>query len=129
VPTQSLPVGSQLQVYRASAQDQRQILRLLEESRRSFAAFGPEDLPKLLASGVCTVALAGDALGAFLCVSVNRARWGFVRGLAIKNGWRTDEGLDAVLQSAARGGGHASGCLWHSAMAAACAAAGRLRTT
>ncbi len=100
MPTHSLPVGSQLQVYRASAQDQRQILRLLEESRRSFAAFGPEDLPKLLASGVCTVALAGDALGAFLCVSVNRARWGFVRGLAIKNGWRTDEGLDAVLQSA-----------------------------
>jgi ribosomal-protein-alanine N-acetyltransferase len=58
-------------------------------------------LPQLLASGACTVALAGDALSAFLCVSVNRARWGFVRGLAIKNGCRTDEGLEAVLQSAA----------------------------
>lgn len=90
-----------MQVYRASAHDQPQVLRLLEESRRSFAAFGPEDLPQLLASGACTVALAGDALSAFLCVSVNGARWGFVRGLAIKNGWRTDEGLDAVLQAAA----------------------------
>jgi ribosomal-protein-alanine N-acetyltransferase len=75
-------------------------MRLLEESRRSFAAFGPEDLPQLLASGACTVALDGDAIGAFLCVSVNRAGWAFVRGVAVQNGWRTDEGLGAVLAPA-----------------------------
>ena len=100
VSTQSLRDGSQLSVYRAALHDQPQVLRLLEESRRSFAAFGPEDLPQLLASGACTVALEGDAMGAFLCASVNRARWAFVRGVAIKNGWRTDEGLHAVLEPA-----------------------------
>ncbi len=86
--------------YRASVHDQPQIRRLLDESRRSFAAFGLEDLPQLLASGACTVALDGDAVGAFLCVSVNQARWAFVRGLAVRNGWRTQEGLEAVLEPA-----------------------------
>jgi [ribosomal protein S18]-alanine N-acetyltransferase len=100
VSTQSLRDGPRLQAYRASVHDQPQVLRLLEESRRSFAAFGPEDLPQLLASGACTVALDGDAIGAFLCVSVNRAHWAFVRGVAIKTGWRTDEGLRAVLEPA-----------------------------
>lgn len=90
----------QLQVYRASVHDQPQVLRLLEESRRSFAAFGPEDLPQMLASGNCMVALDGDAIGAFLCVSVNRARWAFVRGVAIRIGWPTDAGLKAVLEPA-----------------------------
>jgi ribosomal-protein-alanine N-acetyltransferase len=100
VSTHSFRDNHQLQVYRASVHDQPQVLRLLEESRRSFAAFGPEDLPQLLASGACTIAPDGDTVGAFLCVSVNRARWAFVRGVAIKNGWRTDEGLRAVLESA-----------------------------
>lgn len=90
-----------LQSYRASVHDQSQIRRLLDESRRSFAAFGLEDLPQLLASGACTVALDGDAVGAFLCVSINQARWAFVRGLAVRNGWRTQEGLQAVLDPAA----------------------------
>jgi ribosomal-protein-alanine N-acetyltransferase len=81
--------------------DQPQIRRLLDESRRSFVAFGLEDLPQLLASGACTVALDGDAVGAFLCVSSNQARWAFVRGLAVRNGWRTQEGLAAVLDPAA----------------------------
>jgi ribosomal-protein-alanine N-acetyltransferase len=100
VSTHSFRDSCQLQAYRASVHDQAPVLRLLDESRRSFAAFGPEDLPHLLASGACTVALEGDAIGAFLCASVNRARWAFVRGVAIKNGWRTDQGLHAVLEPA-----------------------------
>ncbi|MFZ2359572.1 MAG: GNAT family N-acetyltransferase [Anaerolineae bacterium] len=89
-----------MQVYRASVHDQAQVRRLLDESRRSFAAFGPEDLPQLLASGACTVALDGDTIGAFLCVSVTHARWAYLRGVAIQNGWRTSEGLRAVLRPA-----------------------------
>lgn len=89
-----------MQVYRASVHDQAQVRRLLDESRRSFAAFGPEDLPQLLAGGVCMVALDGDTIGAFLCVSVNRAHWAYLRGVAIQNGWRTSEGLQAVLEPA-----------------------------
>ncbi len=80
--------------------DLPQVRRLLDESRRSFAAFGPEDLPKLLASGACTVALDGDAVRALLCVSINQAGWAFVRGLAIGNGWRADDGLATVLEPA-----------------------------
>jgi ribosomal-protein-alanine N-acetyltransferase len=34
-------------------------------------------------------------------VSINQARWAFVRGLAIRNGWRADDGLAAVLEAAA----------------------------
>ena len=94
-------MSNPLQSYRASIHDQGQIRRLLDDSRRSFAAFGLEDLPPLLASGACTVALDGDAVGAFLCVSVNQARWAFVRGLAVRNGWRTQDGLEAVLEPAA----------------------------
>jgi ribosomal-protein-alanine N-acetyltransferase len=94
-------MSNPLQSYRASIHDQGQIRRLLDDSRRSFAAFGLEDLPQLLASGACTVALDGDAVGAFLCVSVNQARWAFVRGLAVRNGWRTQDGLEAVLEPAA----------------------------
>lgn len=90
-----------MQSYRASVHDLPQIRRLLDDSRRSFAAFGLEDLPQLLASGACTVALDGDAVGAFLCVSANQARWAFVRGLAVRNGWRTQDGLEAVLEPAA----------------------------
>jgi ribosomal protein S18 acetylase RimI-like enzyme len=94
-------MSNPLQAYRASVHDQFQIRRLLDESRRSFVAFGMEDLPQLLASGACTVALDGDLAGAFLCVSVNQARWAFVRGLAVRDGWRTREGLEAVLEPAA----------------------------
>lgn len=97
-----LPAMSNLlQAYRASVHDQSQIRRLLDESRRSFVAFGIEDLPQLLASGACTVALNGGVIGSFLCVSVNQAHWAFVRGLAVRDGWRTQEGLDAVLEPAA----------------------------
>lgn len=94
-------MSNPLQAYRASIHDQSQIRRLLDESRRSFVAFGMEDLPQLLASGGCTVALEGESIGAFLCVSVNRAGWAFVRGLAIQNGWPAQAGLAAVLEPAA----------------------------
>lgn len=93
-------MSNSLQPYRASVFDQARIRRLLDISRRSFVAFGPEDLPQLLASGACTVALEGDAVAAFLCVSVNRARWAFLRGLAIDDRWRGEEGLRAVLEPA-----------------------------
>lgn len=94
-------MSNPLQVYRASIHEQQPIRRLLDQARRSFVAFGVEDLPQLLASGACTVALQGEELGAFLCTSVNRAGWAYVRGLAIQNGWPAEAALAALLETAA----------------------------
>ena len=88
----------QLQVYKASPTDQSMIIRLLNEARRSFAAFGLEDLPNLLARGDCMVAGAGDKLWGFLCIALNGSGWAYLRGAAIVNGWRTDDALSAVLE-------------------------------
>ncbi len=96
----------QLQVYKARPQDQPRVMHLLQSARRSFAAFGLEDLPLLLANGNCMVAERVDEaakpdeqrLWAFLCVSINRSGWAYLRGAAITDGWRTDDGLDAVLE-------------------------------
>lgn len=88
----------QLKVYKASTRDQGRIVRLLNEARRSFAAFGPEDLPQLLTRGNCMVAGADDKLWGFVCASQNSAAWAFVRGAAFVNGWHTDDALNAVLE-------------------------------
>lgn len=88
----------QLQIYKASPTDQSKIIRLLNEARRSFAAFGMEDLPNLLARGDCMVAGAGDKLWGFLCIALNGSGWAYLRGAAIVNGWRTDDALSAVLE-------------------------------
>jgi hypothetical protein len=90
-------VNVQLQVYLARPTDLPKIQRLLQEARRSYSAFGREDLPQLLARENCMVAGVNDRLWSMLCVSVNRQRWAFVRGAAIADGWRTDDGLEAVL--------------------------------
>lgn len=87
----------QLQVYKASPRDGQKVRRLYQEARRSFAAFGHEDLPQLLANGNCVVADDGERLWAFLGVTINRSQWAFLRGVAITDGWRTDDGLSAVL--------------------------------
>jgi ribosomal-protein-alanine N-acetyltransferase len=72
-------------------------MRLLDSARRSFAAFGPEDLPQLLAHGDCLVAGGRDKLWAFIAVSVNPSGWAYLRGVAITDGWRSDDGLNTVL--------------------------------
>lgn len=87
----------ELQVHHASVRDQQQIRRLIEESRRSFAAFGLEDLPRLLAAGNCMVADYNGTLWAFLCASASHSGWAYLRGVVIKDGWRIDDGLTAVL--------------------------------
>ncbi|MEZ4768385.1 MAG: GNAT family N-acetyltransferase [Caldilineales bacterium] len=91
-------MNTQLQVYKASTRDQGKIVRLLNEARRSFAAFGPEDLPNLLARGNCMVAGDDDKLWGFMCIALNGSGWAYLRGAAIVNGWRTDDALRAVLE-------------------------------
>ena len=88
---------SELQVYHASVRDQPRVRRLIEESHRSFAAFGLEDLPRLLASDNCMVADYNGTLWAFLCASASHSGWAYLRGVAIKDGWRIDDGLTAML--------------------------------
>ena len=87
----------ELQVYHASVRDQQRVRRLIEESHRSFAAFGLEDLPRLLASDNCMVADYNGTLWAFLCASASHSGWAYLRGVAIKDGWRIDDGLTAML--------------------------------
>ncbi len=87
----------ELQVYHASVRDQPRVRRLIEESHRSFAAFGLEDLPRLLASDNCMVADYNGTLWAFLCASASHSGWAYLRGVAIKDGWRIDDGLTAML--------------------------------
>lgn len=88
----------QIQVYKASIDDKSRIVRLLNDARHAFAAFGLEDLPNLLARGNCMVAGNDEKLWGFVCVSLNGSGWAFLRGAAIVNGWRTDDALDAVLE-------------------------------
>jgi ribosomal-protein-alanine N-acetyltransferase len=90
-------VSNQLHVHLASVRDQHRIRELVEASRRSFAAFGLEDLPRLLATGNCMVADYTDTLWAFLCASTSHGGWAYLRGAAIKDGWRVDDGLATVL--------------------------------
>lgn len=87
----------ELQVHHASIRDQQRVRRLIENSRRSFAAFGLEDLPRLLAAGNCMVADYDGALWAFLCASTSHSGWAFLRGVVLKDGWRIDDGLTATL--------------------------------
>lgn len=95
----------QFQVYHATATDQQAILSLFQQARRSYIAFGLEDLPQMLARGNCMVARRSnpqrpgdDRLWAALCVSTSRNHWAFLRGVTIADGWRTDDGLAAVLE-------------------------------
>lgn len=85
-------------VYIASLRDKQPLLHLLRTARRSFAAFGEEDLPRLLASGDCLVALSGDHVWAMLCATPSRAPWAFLRGAVIADGWRASEALAALLE-------------------------------
>lgn len=89
---------TELQIHKATLRDKTPLLHLLHTARRSFAAFGAEDLPHLLASGECQVAIAGDQVRAMLCATVGRLPWGFLRGAAIADGWRADEALTALLE-------------------------------
>ena len=87
----------ELQVHQASIRDQQRVRRLIENSRRSFAAFGLEDLPRLLAAGNCMVADYDGTLWAFLCASASHSGWAYLRGVVLKDGWRIDDGLSAML--------------------------------
>ena len=87
----------ELQVYHASVRDQQRVRRLIEESHRSFAAFGLEDLPRLLASDNCMVADYDGTLWAFLCATASHSGWAYLRGVVLKDGWRIDDGLTAML--------------------------------
>lgn len=88
----------QLKVHRATTRDRGGIVRLLNEARRSFAAFGLEDLANMLARGNCMVVAADDKLWGFICASLNGSAWAFLRGAAFVDGWNIDHALDAVLE-------------------------------
>jgi ribosomal-protein-alanine N-acetyltransferase len=91
-------VLSESHVYTATLRDKQPLLNLLRTARRSFAAFGEEDLPRLLASGDCLVALSGDRVWAMLCATASRAPWAFLRGAVIADGWRANDALTALLE-------------------------------
>lgn len=95
-------MSTELQIHKATLRDKAQLLHLLQAARRSFVAFGAEDLPHLLASGDCLVAVARDQVRAVLCATVGRPPWAFLRGAAIADGWRADEALTVLLEPLAQ---------------------------
>lgn len=91
-----------VEVRQATAHDQAEILRLLHHSHRSFAAFGPEDLPQLLARGHCMIARTCGDLWAFLAATTSHQGWSFLRGVAVADGHRADEALQMLLPTLIR---------------------------
>lgn len=88
----------QLHAFLAQPHDRTAMLRLLERARRSFVAFGKEDLPHMLAAGECVVAFDAHGLQALICVAANRSGWAYLRGAAIADGWRSNEALLPLLE-------------------------------
>lgn len=84
----------------ATPADQPLVLTLLEQARHTFVAFGPEDVPRLLANDLCLVALDSHGARAFLTARAAQDGWAFLRGLAIRDHWHLDDSLGAVLPPA-----------------------------
>jgi len=100
----------EVQVRPATARDQGRIRALLDQSHRRYNGFGNEDLPALLQhpAHAFIVADANGALWGLACAMV-RTRppapgeakeivWGYLRGLAIINGWRAEVGVWALIE-------------------------------
>ncbi len=100
----------QIRVRPARVQDQGRILTLLDQARRQYIAFGREDLPNLLEHPAHTFVLAdtGPLLWGIACATT-RSRpadpggesetvWGYLRGLALINGWRTEIGVRTLME-------------------------------
>ncbi|MEA3337323.1 MAG: GNAT family N-acetyltransferase [Chloroflexota bacterium] len=95
----------QLRIHSATTKDQQGVQRLLQEARRSYVAFGAEDLPRFLDRGACFVAARLDSDGvretdelwALICATTDRSRWAYLRGAAVIDGYRTDDGIQAVM--------------------------------
>lgn len=90
-----------MHVFSATANDRDAVLDLLNHARRSFAAFGAEDLAGLLAQGDCLLAATDNGIACgFLCLTPNLTRWAILRGLALRDSWHSGVLLDAVLPPA-----------------------------
>lgn len=90
-----------LHIRPAAAHDRAAVLDLLNHARRSFTAFGAEDLSGLLGQGDCHLAVADNGLACgFLCLTLNRTGWATLRGLVLRDGWRADPLLDTLLPPA-----------------------------
>lgn len=88
----------QLHAFLAQPHDRSAVLRLLERAKRSFVAFGKEDLPHMLSAGECVVGFDANGLQALVCVAANRSGWAYLRGAAVADGWRSDEALLPLLE-------------------------------
>jgi len=100
----------EIQVRPATLEDQARILALLDQARRQYKAFGLEDLPSLLEDPAHVFVLAdtGSELWGIACVTVRprpaapgegeRTNWGYLRGLALTNGWRAEVGVWTLME-------------------------------
>jgi ribosomal-protein-alanine N-acetyltransferase len=85
------------QVRQAEPDDAAPMQRMLERSTRQYVAFGPGDLPYLLAQRRVWLAGAANTVWGFLCVLPRSAAVADVRALALINGWATDIGVQTLL--------------------------------
>ncbi|HIC89531.1 MAG TPA: GNAT family N-acetyltransferase, partial [Anaerolineae bacterium] len=97
-------------VQRATPSDLGRILGLLENARRRYVNFGREDLPYLLQAShaACLLADTGPLVWGFACATSRldpqsetlriKARWAYLRALALINGWRLENGVPLLLE-------------------------------
>ncbi len=90
---------TELAVHKATTRDKNHLLHLMYNARRSFAAFGAEDLPRLLSTGDCLVAVVDDQIRGMVCATLGRSSWAFLRGAIVADGWRADETLAVLLET------------------------------
>lgn len=90
----------QVTVRGAKPTDVPRMLAFFREARRRYVTFGAEDLPWLLGEGIVFVATVRDQLWGVLAVKENARGWGFMRAVALADGWSAIAGVGALLSQA-----------------------------
>lgn len=100
----------EIQVRPAARSDEARIAAFLEDAQRRYVGFGREDLLSLLESPAhaCILAESGPMLWGVMIVSARtrptradspeRTTWGYLRGLALVNGWRAEVGVPTLME-------------------------------
>jgi len=90
----------QATVRMAQPADVPHVLELFRVARRRYVTFGAEDLSWLLGEGTVFVATVRERLWGVLVVKENTPGWGFVRGVALADGWSAITGVGALMSQA-----------------------------
>ncbi|MCO6453420.1 MAG: GNAT family N-acetyltransferase [Caldilineales bacterium] len=87
----------QVEVRPAQSADIERILQLQSHARHACVRYGYEDLVQMIGTDFCYIADTGPLLWGFLCASIRQPGLAQMRGLALINGWRIEEGLSLLF--------------------------------